>query len=290
MEAIVKQRQAEIDASIAREEASLAAITESLETADQMTKQMEYILENFGARLGKLEEAVVPIHKQTKDLQRLQDNIENVLNAIDNVVGYHHVAKRQKDLINKGVQGDLNTYIKSLSEVQSAVEFFAQNNPDSPELNRVKNLLSVGTKKMEEYFIELLKRNSKVPAPETILEVLDNNNQFDNTNIPRIDSSEGPRPVPIAKFERSIMLEIQKISKWLANDAKYDSYSKHYGQIRGNILHQTLMQLKEFIKQHGVAMLQKNSKTHKSLGRKQSMLVRNQQMSTKSSVYRRRRS
>ena len=122
---------------------------------------------------------------------------------------------------------------------------------------------------MEEYFIELLKRNSKVPAPETILEVLDNNNLFDNSNIPRIDSLEGPRPVPIAKFERSIMLEIQKISKWLANDAKYDSYSKHYGQIRGNILHQTLMQLKEFIKQHGVAMLQKNSKTHKSLGRKQ---------------------
>ena len=36
------------------------------------------------------------------------------------------MAKRQKDLINKGVQGDLNTYIKSLSEVQSAVEFFAQ--------------------------------------------------------------------------------------------------------------------------------------------------------------------
>ena len=60
------------------------------------------------------------------DKKRLQDNIENVLNAIDNVVGYHHVAKRQKDLINKGVQGDLNTYIKSLSEVQSAVEFFAQ--------------------------------------------------------------------------------------------------------------------------------------------------------------------
>ena len=98
---------------------------------------------------------------------------------------------------------------------------------------------------MEEYFIELLKRNSKVPAPETILEVLDNNNLFDNSNISRIDSSEGPRPVPIAKFERSIMLEIQKISKWLANDAKYDNYSKHYGQIRGNILHQTLMQLKD---------------------------------------------
>ena len=68
---------------------------------------------------------LVPTNKKMIK-KRLQDNIENVLNAIDNVVGYHHVAKRQKDLINKGVQGDLNTYIKSLSEVQSAVEFFAQ--------------------------------------------------------------------------------------------------------------------------------------------------------------------
>lgn len=79
MEAIVKQRQAEIDASIAREEASLAAITESLESADQMTKQMEYILENFGARLGKLEEAVVPIHKQTKDLQAIISNFKGAI-------------------------------------------------------------------------------------------------------------------------------------------------------------------------------------------------------------------
>ena len=83
MEAIVKQRQAEIDASIAREEASLAAITESLESADQMTKQMEYILENFGARLGKLEEAVVPIHKQTKDLQEIILNFSRVPYSVE---------------------------------------------------------------------------------------------------------------------------------------------------------------------------------------------------------------
>ena len=75
MEALVKQRQIEIESSIQREEAALSAITESLESADQMTRQMENILANFGSRLTKLEEAVIPIHKQTKDLQRLQDNI-----------------------------------------------------------------------------------------------------------------------------------------------------------------------------------------------------------------------
>ena len=64
-----------LNAQFQREEAALSAITESLESADLMTKQMENILANFGSRLTKLEEAVIPIHKQTKDLQRLQDNI-----------------------------------------------------------------------------------------------------------------------------------------------------------------------------------------------------------------------
>ena len=82
-----------------------------------MTKTMENILENFGERLSKLEEAVIPIHRQTKDLQRLQDNIENVLGAIDNVVGYHHVAKRQKDLISKGVQGRVRNRWLALFEL-----------------------------------------------------------------------------------------------------------------------------------------------------------------------------
>ena len=50
MEALVKQRQIEIESSIQREEAALAAITESLESADHMTNQMENILANFGSR------------------------------------------------------------------------------------------------------------------------------------------------------------------------------------------------------------------------------------------------
>ena len=92
---------------------------------------------------------------------------------------------------------------------------------------------------MEDYFIELMKRNSKVPAPETVLELLDENNNYQNANIPRIDSSEGPRPIPVAQFEPAIMIEVKKVANWLSNDAKDDAYSAHYGQIRGNILHQS---------------------------------------------------
>ena len=72
LEAEVLERRREIAASLAHEESTLSSIQVSLKSADQMTKTMENILENFGERLGKLEEAVIPIHRQTKDLQRLQ--------------------------------------------------------------------------------------------------------------------------------------------------------------------------------------------------------------------------
>jgi len=126
IESEAHQRRRDIAASLAKEEATLAAIEESLLAADEMTKSMETILSNFGSRLGKLENAVVPIHRQTKDLQRLQDNTENVLAAIDKVVGYHHVAKRQRDVVGKGIQESLTKYLESLADVQLAVDFFCE--------------------------------------------------------------------------------------------------------------------------------------------------------------------
>ena len=153
--------------------------------------------------------------------------------------------------------------------MESAVQFFAQNNPDSPELNRVRQLLQIGTKKMEEHFIETLRRNSKAPAPETTLQLFEKNIQ-QNPNIPRIDSTEGPRPVPVAKFEPRILNELVKVAQWLTNDAKADTYAAHYGQIRGNVVLQTIAKLREYIKTQGLPnSLQKGMKVHKSLGRKQ---------------------
>ena len=66
MEAEIHARRREIAASLAHEEATLAAIESSLKSADDMTKTMESIFENFGDRLSKHEDAVIPIHRQTK--------------------------------------------------------------------------------------------------------------------------------------------------------------------------------------------------------------------------------
>ena len=84
-------------------------------------KPMFSILESFGTRLDKLEKAVIPVHRETKNLQTLQDrfviffstchqnvdmsprrtflkdNIVKVLSAIDNVVSYHNIVKKRQE-------------------------------------------------------------------------------------------------------------------------------------------------------------------------------------------------
>ncbi len=40
------------------------------------------------------------------------------------------------------------------------------------------------------------------------------------------------------------MKEITVVATWLSNVAKDESYAAHYGQVRGNVLHQTLHRLK----------------------------------------------
>ena len=82
----------------------------------------------------------------------------------------------------------------ALTEVQKAVGFFSKNNPDSPELNRVRQLTDIGKHKMEEYFTQVTKQNTKVPAPESVYDLIAANTSDKNSLGPRIDSSEGSRP------------------------------------------------------------------------------------------------
>jgi exocyst complex protein 7 len=48
---------------------------------------------------------VIPVHRQTKDLQRLQENIDKVISSIDNVVAYHNAVKLNVNIINQMPQG-----------------------------------------------------------------------------------------------------------------------------------------------------------------------------------------
>uniref|UniRef100_A0A8C2UI57 Exocyst complex component 7 n=1 Tax=Coturnix japonica TaxID=93934 RepID=A0A8C2UI57_COTJA len=84
-------RRREIEDKLKQEEETLSFIKESLEKSDQLTKNMVSILSSFESRLMKLENSIIPVHKQTENLQRLQENVEKTLSCLDHVISYYHV-------------------------------------------------------------------------------------------------------------------------------------------------------------------------------------------------------
>uniref|UniRef100_A0A8C2GSD4 Exocyst complex component 7 n=1 Tax=Cyprinus carpio TaxID=7962 RepID=A0A8C2GSD4_CYPCA len=93
-------RKREIEDKLKQEQETLSFIRESLEKSDQLTKGMVSILSSFESRLMQLENSIIPVHKQTENLQRLQENVDQTLSCLDHVISYYHVTRvqRQSDI------------------------------------------------------------------------------------------------------------------------------------------------------------------------------------------------
>lgn len=60
------------------------------------------ILSSFESRLVQLENAIIPVHTQTENLQRLQDHVDRTLSCLDHVIDYYHVAADTEETIREG--------------------------------------------------------------------------------------------------------------------------------------------------------------------------------------------
>lgn len=80
---------------------SLIAALMSSPDAVLALKQVS-ILSSFESRLMQLENSIIPVHKQTENLQRLQENVDKTLSCMDHVISYYHVAKDTDRIIREG--------------------------------------------------------------------------------------------------------------------------------------------------------------------------------------------
>ncbi|XP_048343363.1 exocyst complex component 7 [Sphaerodactylus townsendi] len=197
-------RRREIEEKLKQEEETLSFIRESLEKSDQLTKNMVSILSSFESRLMKLENSIIPVHKQTENLQRLQENVEKTLFCLDHVISYYHVAKDTEKIIKEGPTGRLEEYLACMAKIQKAVEYFQDNNPDSPELNTVKLLFEKGKESLESEFRSLMTRHSKPVPPVLILDLI----SYD-------EEMETQEDATLEHLPESVLQDIIRISGWL---------------------------------------------------------------------------
>ncbi|XP_033895304.3 exocyst complex component 7-like isoform X10 [Acipenser ruthenus] len=227
-------RKREIDEKLKQEQDTLSFIRENLEKSDQLTNSMVSILSSFESRLMQLENSIIPVHKQTENLQRLQDNVDKTLSCMDHVISYYHVAKDTDKIIKEGPSGRLDEYLACIAKIQKAVEYFQDNNPDSPELNTVKVRFEKGKELLEAEFHSLLTRYSKPVPPILILDMIGADDELDTQEEVTLDH-----------LPETVLQDIICISSWLVEYGRNQDFMNVYFQIRSSQLDRSVKSLKE---------------------------------------------
>ncbi|KFP40491.1 Exocyst complex component 7, partial [Chlamydotis macqueenii] len=222
-----------------QEEETLSFIKDSLEKSDQLTKNMVSILSSFESRLMKLENSIIPVHKQTENLQRLQENVEKTLSCLDHVISYYHVAKDTEKIIKEGPTGRLEEYLNCMDKIQKAVEYFQDNNPDSPELNRVKSLFERGKESLESEFRSLMTRHTKPVPPILILDLISGDEEM-----------ETQEEMTLEHLPESVLHDIIRISGWLVENGRNQDFMTVYFQIRSVQLDRSIKGLKDHFRKN----------------------------------------
>ncbi|XP_061160315.1 exocyst complex component 7 isoform X4 [Syngnathus typhle] len=236
-------RKREIEEKLQQEQETLSFIRENLEKSDQLTNGMVSILSSFESRLMQLENSIIPVHKQTENLQRLQDNVDKTLSCMDHVISYYHVAKDTDRIIREGPTGRLDEYLACVAKIQKAVEYFQDNNPDSPELNTVKGLFEKGKELLEAEFRSLLTRYSKPVPPVLILDAIGAAD----------DELELQEDVVLEHLPQAVLHDIICIGAWLVEYGRNQDFMTVYFQIRSSQLDRSIKGLKEHLRKNSAS-------------------------------------
>lgn len=228
----ISVRKRELENKLAQEKKILSFLKDGLEKTDQITTNMLEILSKIEVRIHKLEDTIVPVHRETDDLQRRQANIDKSLAGLDHVISYHHVYANVEHVIRDAPSGQLDTYIKNLERVLDAIEFFNQNNPSCMELSNLTSLRDYGRDSLEKEFRQMLNRHSKAVPAETILKMSEENPQ---------------EPMKFEHLSEKVLEDLCTITHWLNGPGRDDSidFMSVYAQIRSNALVRSLQGLKD---------------------------------------------
>ncbi|XP_070846227.1 exocyst complex component 7 isoform X6 [Chaetodon auriga] len=235
-------RKREIEEKLKQEQETLSFIRENLEKSDQLTKGMVSILSSFESRLMQLENSIIPVHKQTENLQRLQENVDKTLSCMDHVISYYHVAKDTDRIIREGPTGRLDEYLACIAKIQKAVEYFQDNNPDSPELNTVKARFEKGKELLEAEFRSLLTRYSKPVPPILILDAISVDEEL-----------EVQEEVVLEHLPEAVLQDIICIAGWLVEYGRNQDFMNVYFQIRSNQLDRSIKGLKDHFRKNSAS-------------------------------------
>ncbi|KAM6119132.1 exocyst complex component 7 isoform 6-T6 [Phoenicopterus ruber ruber] len=126
-----------------------------------------------------------------------------------------------------------------MDKIQKAVEYFQDNSPDSPELNRVKSLFERGKESLESEFRSLMTRHTKPVPPILILDLISGD-----------DEMETQEEMSLEHLPESVLHDIIRISGWLVENGRNQDFMTVYFQIRSVQLDRSIKGLKDHFRKN----------------------------------------
>ncbi|KAJ3095411.1 Exocyst complex component 7 [Physocladia obscura] len=205
-------RRYDIEQSLENDIAELAQLQESLRKTNILTENMGNMLTSFEDRLAKLESSILPIHKSTKHLTRLHENIEKSLDRVDEIVDYLGLAARMDIFISQGPakSSDINEYLSAVSKIKDALSHLQSLEYKSGD-SAIQKLKLVLTK--AHFHIETLFRK-KLAAQSVPLDLTALINSAGGNNCSSVSELAASTPLP--KINDSDLEELVQLTGQLA--------------------------------------------------------------------------
>ncbi|KAI9333874.1 Cullin repeat-like-containing domain protein [Obelidium mucronatum] len=220
-------RRVELEQILENDIAELAQLQESLAKTNVLTERMGGMLTSFEDRLAKLESSILPIHKSTKHLTKLHENIEKSLDHVDEIMSYLGLAAKEDIFISKGPakNEDITEYLTVVSKLKDALNHLQTLDYKSGETATMK-LKLVLTK--AHFHIETLFRK-KLSALSIPIEITPEN----DAQLPRISESD---------LEELVLLtgQLAPLDRIIGENTDVYEHLKTYSEVRSLYLVKSL--------------------------------------------------
>ncbi|XP_061425775.1 exocyst complex component 7-like [Lethenteron reissneri] len=243
----LRRRMVDIDGGIEKDESELEWLLENLRKNDQLTDHMVNVVESFERRLLKLENAIMPVYRETEALKQLQKATEMTLSSIDHIIAHYHVASETQQFIKEGAAARLEEFLAVLERLHGAARFFSVSHPGSVELSQVRGLLERGSAALEVEFVSVLSRRSNPVPPGLTAELAEADGDWWTR-----EDSEGARRVE--HLPEGAARELARIASWLGTHSDSLEFLKSYQQIRSRVLLRSMSELREHHQKLGVRL------------------------------------
>lgn len=199
-----------------------------------LTNRMTSILSGFDRRLIKLESTMLPIHRSTQTLIRIQNNVDQVMHSLNKTLGHYDVVQDEEPLLRQGPSvRDPQPYLDVIARVKHGLEYLARSDLQSQQkvMLRMNDLIELGSRNVADMIRDWV-------SAESDMHGIDVNEYVPRgMALPRLSSATLEAVIPLFSFLKTLPTHPQ------THHAPFSSSLVAYSEIRGRYVDASLAPL-----------------------------------------------